>query len=89
LDAADARLRSAYASAEGAGVQQSTLAAYDNEWSRLRRRSAYEPALVTARYHQMADSLSRLAARERGEPVEQAEPGPFHRVRTQMAALWR
>jgi hypothetical protein len=89
LMSADARLRRAYASAERAGVSHAVLADYHDEWSRLRRRAPRQPALVTARYREMAADLSRLAAHERVAHAQPPPVGPFRRLRMQMAALWR
>lgn len=86
---ADARLRESYTAAIAAKVPRGVLVDYRDEWEGLRHRAPDQSGLVAARYNDMAGELDRIAARRLAEGAAPRRSGSHHRLRTQLAELWR
>jgi uncharacterized protein len=69
VQAADRRLRTAYAVAVRAGVSRGEIAAARDRWSTTRRRAAHDPVRLVATYRDIADDLNRAATRTRAHPA--------------------
>jgi len=75
VEAADRRLRAAYARAIHAGVPHALLAEDHARWTRDRRRFAGDPARLVAAYDSLARDLDRAAAGPpRGHEARHAPP---------------
>ncbi|THD77755.1 MAG: hypothetical protein E7812_13435 [Phenylobacterium sp.] len=78
--AADRRLRAAYAHAIRAGVPRALLAEDRDRWASARRRYAHDPARLEAAYNVLARDLDRSAAGPTYQrPVRQARPDSLFR----------
>ncbi|HEV2531237.1 hypothetical protein [Phenylobacterium sp.] len=69
VQAADRRLRAAYAAAIRAGAPRAILVDDRDRWASLRRRGARDPAGLVAGYGALTRDLDRAAARSRGREV--------------------
>jgi hypothetical protein len=85
VQAADQRLRTAYADAVQAGVSRGEIGAARDRWSTTRRWSAHDPIRLVADYGDIADDLNRAAARARVHPARER----YARVQPRYAAWWR
>jgi hypothetical protein len=86
VQAADRRLRGAYAAAIRAGAPRAVLVENRDRWASLRRRSADDPARLIAGYGDIARDLDRAAARSRGREIRASEPRS--RFRPRFKAWW-
>jgi hypothetical protein len=73
MQAADRRLRAAYAAAIRAGAPRAILIENRDRWASLRRRAAHDPARLVAGYGDIARDLDRAAARGRPHTIRASE----------------
>jgi uncharacterized protein len=85
VQAADRRLRTAYAVAVRAGVSRGEIVAARDRWSSARRRGARDPLRLVANYRDIADDLNRAATRARAHPARLRHA----RYQPRYAAWWR
>jgi hypothetical protein len=86
VQAADRRLRAAYAVAVRAGVSRGEIVAARDRWASTRRRAAHDPIRLVANYRDIADDLNRAAVRAR---AHQARSGRHASLQPRYAAWWR